>query len=474
MPTDQLYLDGAWQASDASGPEAFLDVHNAFTEEVMARVPAGTASDAERAVAAARRAFDGWATTPIADRQALLRRLANGLAARQDELATLIAQEVGMPRMLAKTLQAGLPIGTLRAMADLLDTFEMEQEVGSSLVLREPIGVVAAITPWNYPLHQIVGKLAPALAAGCTVALKPSEVAPLNAFVLAEVCHDSGLPPGVFNLVTGLGSVVGEALAGHPDVDMVSFTGSTRAGVRVAQLAAATVKRVTLELGGKSANLLLDDADLPRAVRSGVNHCFLNSGQTCSAWTRLLVPRSLQEEAIAHARTTAERFTLGDPLSPATKLGPLVSAAQRERVVAYIERGIAEGARLVTGGPERPEGLERGYFVRPTIFADVDNTMAIAREEIFGPVLAILPYDSEDEAIAIANDSPYGLSGGVWSQDAARAERVARRLRTGQVDLNGGRYNPLAPFGGYKQSGNGREFGRWGLEEYLETKSLQR
>jgi acyl-CoA reductase-like NAD-dependent aldehyde dehydrogenase len=335
------------------------------------------------------------------------------------------------------------------------------------------VGVVGCITPWNYPLHQTVAKVAPALAAGCTVVLKPSEVAPLNAFILAEIVHEVGLPAGVFNLVSGYGPVVGEAIAAHPDVDMVSFTGSTRAGKRVAEVAAQTVKRVALELGGKSANVILDDADLERAVTAGVNNAFLNSGQTCTAWTRMLVPRAKQDDAVRIAASVAESLTPGDPFGDTAKLGPLVSDAQRERVRGYIRKGIEEGARLVTGGDDAPEGLDTGYYVRPTVFADVRSDMTIAREEIFGPVLSILPYDDEDDAVRIANDTIYGLAGGVWSGDAERAKALARRLRTGQVDINGGGFNFMAPFGGYKQSGLGRELGRYGLEEFLETKSLQ-
>ncbi|HEV7535443.1 MAG TPA: aldehyde dehydrogenase family protein, partial [Acidimicrobiia bacterium] len=345
--------------------------------------------------------------------------------------------------------------------------------VGQSVVVREPIGVVGVITAWNYPLQQVVQKAGAALATGCTVVVKPSEVAPLSALALTEMIDEVGFPPGVFNLVTGFGPVVGEALAAHPGVDMITFTGSTRAGRRVAEVAAATVKRVTLELGGKSANVILDDADLEQAVNAGVQNCFMNSGQTCTAWTRMLVPRSRLPEAEDIARRRAEGYRLGDPLDPATTLGPLATAAQQSRVRTYIERGLAEGARLVTGGTELPDGAGAGNYVAPTIFSDVRPDMAIAREEIFGPVLSILPYDTEDEAIAMANDSIYGLSGAVWSADRSRAERVARRLRTGQVDVNGSFFNPLAPFGGYKQSGLGRELGRYGLEEFLETKSIQ-
>jgi acyl-CoA reductase-like NAD-dependent aldehyde dehydrogenase len=345
--------------------------------------------------------------------------------------------------------------------------------VGNSLVVREPIGVVGCITPWNYPLHQIAAKVAPALAAGCTVVVKPSEVAPLNAFVLADIFDAVGVPAGVFNLVTGYGPIVGEAIAAHRDVDMVSFTGSTRAGKRVSEVAAGTVKRVALELGGKSANVILSDADLAKAVPDGVGKCFLNSGQTCSALTRMLVPRDKLAEVEELARTAAGTYAPGDPFDASSRIGPLVSAVQRDRVRSYIDKGVGEGARLVVGGTEAPEGLDTGYFVTPTVFSDVTRDMTIAREEIFGPVLVIIPYDTEDEAVDIANDTDYGLAGGVWSGDADHAKSVARRLRTGQVEVNGGGFNPMAPFGGYKQSGNGREFGSFGLEEFLEVKSLQ-
>jgi acyl-CoA reductase-like NAD-dependent aldehyde dehydrogenase len=362
---------------------------------------------------------------------------------------------------------------TFSSMPAILAATQFEETVGNSLVVKEPVGVVGCITPWNYPLHQIAAKVAPALAAGCTVVLKPSEVAPLNAFILAECIEAAGLPPGVFNLVSGFGPVVGEAIAAHPDVDMVSFTGSTRAGRRVSELAAETVKRVTLELGGKSPNIILDDADFERAVTDGVTKCYQNSGQTCSALTRMLVPRNRVAEAEQIAAKAAQTFSVGDPFEATTRLGPLVSAVQLERVRGYIKKGQEEGAKLVTGGADLPASVEKGYFVQPTVFSDVTNDMTIAQEEIFGPVLSIIPYDDEEDAIRIANDTVYGLAAGVWSGDPERAKRVARRLRSGQVEVNGGNFNLAAPFGGYKQSGHGRELGKFGLEEYLETKSLQ-
>ncbi len=467
---DQHYIGGAWTTPDARGS---FDVVNSSTEEVMGRVPAGSAADAARAVQAAAAAFEGWAATPREERARAVQRVADGLEARQAELAETIAAEVGMPLKLSGFVQVGLPIMVTRSLVGLASELPLEERVGNSVVVREPVGVVACITPWNYPLNQVVAKVIPALLVGCTVVLKPSEVAPLSAFALCEVIHASGFPPGVFNLVGGDGPTVGEPLARHELVDMVSFTGSTRAGRRVAELAAATIKRVALELGGKSANVILDDADLEKAVKTGVSNCFLNSGQTCSAWTRMLVPRTLLARVEELAKAAAEKMTLGHALEGTGRLGPLVSAAQRDRVRGYIRTGVAEGAKLVTGGAEAPEGLPRGYFVRPTVFSDVRPEMTIAREEIFGPVLSIIPYDTEDDAVRIANATPYGLAGGVWSADVERARRVARRLRTGQVDINGGAFNPLAPFGGYKQSGIGREGGRHGLEEFLETKSLQ-
>ncbi len=454
--------------------EGTIEVVNASTEEVMGQVPRGGEEDAERAVQAASAAFERWAATPVPDRARLLERLAEGLRARAEEIATTIACEVGSSIAFARSVQAGLPATVAGSYPGILREFRFEEQIGTSLVVLEPVGVVAAITPWNYPLHQAIGKVAPALAAGCTVVLKPSQVAPLSAFILAQIVHDAGFPPGVVNLVSGAGTVVGEALIRHPRVDMISLTGSTAAGRRAAEAGAATIKRVALELGGKSASVILDDADLEKAVGVSLANCFINSGQTCSAWTRLIVPRSLHERAVEIARRiTASKYTLGDPLAGQAKLGPLVSSEQRESVRQHIRRGIEEGAKLVIGGPEAPEGLPRGYYVKPTVFADVHPEMTIAREEIFGPVLVILPCRDEDDAVRIANDSIYGLAGAVWSADRARAERVARRIRTGQVDVNGGRFNPLAPFGGYKQSGQGRELGRYGLEEFLEVKSLQ-
>jgi acyl-CoA reductase-like NAD-dependent aldehyde dehydrogenase len=379
-----------------------------------------------------------------------------------------------MPVQLAIGIQAGLPAAAFASVAEQALSFQWEEEVGNSKVVREPIGVVGAIAPWNYPLYQIALKVAPAMVAGCTVVLKPSEVAPLNAFVLAEVIDEVGLPAGVFNLVTGVGPVVGEAIAAHPDVDAVSFTGSTGAGKRVMQAGAGTVKRVGLELGGKSANIICEDADIPTAVGKSLFGCFLNSGQTCSALTRMIVPRSRLAEVEEIAAAGAAGFAPGDPISSGALLGPVVSAVQRDRVRDFIRSGIDEGAKLIAGGPDAPEGLETGFYVAPTIFSEVTPQMRIFREEIFGPVLAIIPVDSEEEAIAVANDSMYGLAGAVWAATPERAEEVARQLRTGQVDLNGGAFNTEAPFGGYKQSGNGRERGRWGLEEFLETKAMQR
>ncbi len=468
---DRFFIGGRWVAPST---EETIEVRNAGTGAPMGTVPAGGARDAEAAVGAARAAFDAWSRSAVDTRAEFLQKISDGLKARAEELARSIAQEVGMPLKLSQRIQAALPVANFANYAKIVREFRFEERVGNSLVLREPVGVVAAITPWNYPLHQIALKVAPALAAGCTVVLKPSEVAPFSAFVLAEVIEEARFPAGVFNLVTGYGPVVGEALVSHPEVDMISFTGSTRAGKRISELAAQQVKRVALELGGKSASVILDDADLAAAVRGTVNACYLNSGQTCTALTRMLVPESRYEEAAKLAAEIARGFTVGDPLAETTKLGPLASEAQRERVRAYIRKGIEEGAELLAGGAEPPEGAPTGgYYVKPTVFGRVKNSMTIAQEEIFGPVLAIIPYRDEEEAVRIANDTVYGLAGAVWSKDEARAERIARRIRAGQVDINGAPFNLNAPFGGFKQSGHGREAGVYGLEEFLEYKSLQ-
>jgi acyl-CoA reductase-like NAD-dependent aldehyde dehydrogenase len=471
---ESIYVGGRWTPSTGAST---IDVINAATEAVMGRIPSGTVDDVDAAVEAAVSALPIWSTTPVPERARALQTLADGLSARADEIAETICGEVGMPLSLSKIIQAGLPQIIASSYVQIADEFAWEEEIGNSLVFQEPIGVVGAITPWNYPLHQIVLKVAPALLAGCTVVLKPSEVAPLNAFLLAEIIDEMGLPAGVFNLVSGTGPVVGEAIAAHPMVDMVSFTGSTRAGIRVAEVAAGTVKKVALELGGKSANILLPDLDgeeLTKAVKSAIGSAYLNSGQTCTAFTRLLVPADRHDAVVDQLKSEIEAtWTIGDPATGGGRLGPLISEAQRDRVRTYIQRGIDEGATLVTGGPEQPEELPTGYYVKPTVFANVSNDMTIAQEEIFGPVLSVLPYDDIDDAVAIANDSPYGLSGGVWAGDRDQAIAVAKRIRTGGVEINGGRYNPIAPFGGAKRSGIGREAGRFGLEEYLQPKSLQ-
>ena len=462
------YINGQWEKAQSRD---VFHVHDSSTEEEMATVPAGTADEAESAVRAARAAFDGWSALPVETRAAYLDKVSAGLKARMDDMATTIAREVGMPIKLAKPVQVGMPVWNWANFAKVARAFQWEEKVGNSLVVREPIGVVGCITPWNFPLNQITLKVAPALVAGCTVVLKPSEIAPVNAMILAEVIHEAGLPPGVFNLVNGSGPVVGEVLATHPDVDMVSFTGSTRAGKRVAELASQSVKRVALELGGKSASVILPDADLEAAIKGSVSSCLLNSGQTCSAHTRLLVPESRYAEAKALLQGVMARFTIGPSLEETTKLGPLVSAAQRDRVLGFIEQGIAEGAEVIAGGAARP-ALDKGYFVQPTVLR-VKPTDTLAREEIFGPVLVVITYRDVDEAVKIANDTIYGLGGAVWGKDDASAIAVARRIRTGQIDINGGAFNGNAPFGGYKQSGNGRENGVYGFEEFLEFKALQ-
>jgi acyl-CoA reductase-like NAD-dependent aldehyde dehydrogenase len=467
---DSFYINGEWVPATSSET---LEVTTSGTGELYATIPAGTVEEANRAVEAASAAFDGWSNTSPKERGEYLMRISEKLAERSDDIALTIANEVGMPLMLSKGIQVGLPTITFSDNAQRAMDYVWEEEEGNSTLVREPVGVVAAITPWNYPLHQIANKVAAALAAGCTVVLKPSEVAPVNAFLFADIVHDIGLPRGVFNLVSGTGPVVGEAIVAHPKTDMVSFTGSTRAGKRVMQLASEMVKRVSLELGGKSANIILEDADFAAAVSDGVFKCYLNSGQTCSALTRMVVPRLHLSEVEEIAVATSAGFMPDDPITGSSLLGPLVSAAQQQRVRDYINKGIDEGARIITGGVQPPEGLEKGYYVAPTIFSDVTNDMTIAQEEIFGPVLCIIPYDSEEEAVAIANDSTYGLAGGVWAATDEKAFEIARKIRTGQVEINGGAFNVVAPFGGYRQSGIGRELGKYGFEEFLEVKAIQ-
>jgi aldehyde dehydrogenase (NAD+) len=471
LTRSRLFIGGRWVKP--RGSVAPIEVIDSSSGAVLGSVPAGDSGDVSDAVAAAREAAEGWRSTPPHERAAALEAVRERLAAMSDEVAEIISLEVGTPTNISRKVQVGLPVTTLQGFADAAREFEWEREVRNSVVTREGVGVVAAITPWNYPLHQLVGKVGGALAAGSTVVAKPASEAPLSAFALADAIAAAGLPDGVFNLVSGGGRRVGEALAGHPDVDLVSFTGSTQVGTRIAELAAANVTRTSLELGGKSASIVLEDAELERAIRSSVGNAFLNSGQTCSAWTRLVVPRSLQRAALEIAVAAAERLTLGHPLAEGTRLGPLVSAAQRESVRGHIERGMSLG-RLVMGGTRLGDGLDGGFYVAPTIFADVENSSALAQEEIFGPVLSVIPYDTEDDAVRIANDSPYGLAGAVWGADTDRATAIARRIRTGQVDINGAAFNPVAPFGGVKSSGYGREFGEYGIEEFTVTKAIQR
>jgi acyl-CoA reductase-like NAD-dependent aldehyde dehydrogenase len=470
MHQQQFYIDGQWVEPSSS---ARREVINPATEAPAGVIAMGAAADVDRAVAAAKAAFPAFSATTREERLDLIARIGVAYKKRFDDMAKAITAEMGAPfKMLASGAQAASGLGHFRAVAAALKEMEFERLQGSTLIAREPIGVCALITPWNWPANQMACKIAPALAAGCTMVLKPSELAPLSAVVLAEILDDAGLPPGVFNLVQGDGEGVGAPLAAHPDVDMVSFTGSTRAGKLVMKTAADTVKKVALELGGKSANILLDDADFPRAVKQGVLTLMLNSGQNCNAPSRMLVPADRLEEVEAIAAATLGKLVVGDPQDETTTLGPVANGAQFARVQQMIESGIAEGAKLVAGGPGRPEGIARGYFVRPTIFSRVTPAMTIAREEIFGPVLSIIAYQDEDDAVRIANDTPYGLSGYVSSSDLARARRVARRLRTGNVHLNGAPVDTTAPFGGYKQSGLGREWGAWGIEEYLETKAI--
>ncbi|WP_153161324.1 aldehyde dehydrogenase family protein [Zoogloea sp. 1C4] len=470
MHQQQFYIGGQWVEPSSA---ARREVINPATEAPAGMIAMGAAADVDRAVAAAKAAFPAFSATTREERLDLIARIGVAYKKRFDDMAKAITAEMGAPfKMLASGAQAASGLGHFRAVAAALKEMEFERLQGSTLIVKEAAGVCALITPWNWPANQMACKIAPALAAGCTMVLKPSELAPLSAVVLAEILDDAGVPPGVFNLVQGDGEGVGAPLTAHPDVDMVSFTGSTRAGKLVMKTAADTVKKVALELGGKSANILLDDADFPRAVKQGVLTLMLNSGQNCNAPSRLLVPESRLEEVEAIAAATLGKLVVGDPSDDTTTLGPVANGAQFARVQQMIDSGIAEGAKLVAGGPGRPEGIARGYFVRPTIFSRVTPAMTIAREEIFGPVLSIIAYQDEDDAVRIANDTPYGLSGYVSSSDLARARRVARRLRTGNVHLNGAPVDTTAPFGGYKQSGLGREWGAWGIEEYLETKAI--
>ncbi len=465
----QHYIDGRWV--DSSEPK-LLEVMNPATDEPIAQIALGSAKDVDVAVNAARRAFETYSRTTREQRLELLKRIVASYQKRYDELATTISKEMGAPIWLSKAAQAATGLGHFATAIGVLEKFEFEEKRGTSLVAKEPVGVVAMITPWNWPINQIACKVAPALAAGCTIVLKPTEIAPLNAILFAEILNDAGVPPGVFNLVNGDGPTVGEALSSHPGVDMVSFTGSTRAGISVAKNAADTVKRVSQELGGKSANIILDDADIAASVAAGVRACFMNSGQSCNAPTRMLVPASRHDEACRVAAETAATIKVGDPFAEGTVIGPVASSMQFKKIQGLIQKGIDEGATLVAGGTGRPDGLAKGCYVKPTVFGGVRNDMTIARDEIFGPVLAILPYKDEEDAIRIANDTVYGLSGYVQSGSLERARRVASRLRTGNVHLNGAQMDMNAPFGGYKQSGNGREWGVEGLEEFLETKAI--
>ena len=465
----KFYIDGRWV--EPVEPREFTVIDPA-TEAPAGVISLGCAKDVDRAVAAARRAFESFAETSREERRALLERVRTIYKQRYLEIAAAMRAEMGAPAALAKGPQAGAGLGHITAMIELLKTFEFEERRGSARLALEPVGVCALITPWNWPMNQVAAKVVPALAAGCTMVLKPSEFSPFSAAIWAQIMHDAGVPAGVFNLINGTGPEVGAALAAHPDIDMVSFTGSTRAGTEVAKIAAATVKRVHQELGGKSPDILLEDADFERAVKNTVQHVFENSGQSCNAPTRLLVPAGRLAEVEALAKKAAEEVVVGDPASETTAVGPVVSKIQFERVQGYIAQGIAEGAKVIIGGVGRPPGIEKGYFVRPTIFSGVRNDMTIAREEIFGPVLAILPYRDEEDAIRIANDTPYGLQAYVWSGDLARANRVGRKIRAGRVTINGAPGDMSIPFGGFKRSGNGREWGEYGLRDFLEVKAM--
>ncbi len=465
----QFYIDGAWV--DPIEPKEF-QVINPATEAPAGVISMGSSKDVDRAVGAARRAFDAYSRTAPAERLALMERVLEAYKARYDDIAQAISIEMGAPMSLSKGSQTRIGVGHISAMIDVLKTFKFEELRGTVRLVQEPVGVCALITPWNWPMNQVAAKVVPALAAGCTMVLKPSEYSPFSAIIWAEVMHEAGVPSGVFNLVNGDGPGVGAPLSSHPEIDMVSFTGSTRAGTEVARNAAASVKRVHQELGGKSPNVLLDDADFERAVKQSVLHVFQNSGQSCNAPTRMLVPAAKLGEVEAIAKRVAEAVVVGDPNSEKTNIGPVVSKTQFERVEGYIAKGIAEGAKVIIGGPGRPEGLEKGYYVRPTIFSNVRNDMTIAREEIFGPVLCILPYDSEEQAVQIANDTPYGLAAYVWSKDNVHARRIGSRIRAGQVTLNGASGTMNTPFGGFKMSGNGREYGEFGLRDFLEVKAV--
>jgi aldehyde dehydrogenase (NAD+) len=465
----KFYIDGKWVDSTASRD---FTVINPANEEPIATISFGGAADVDRAVAAAKRTFASYSEASVQDRLGLLRRIIDVYKSKLEEMATTISQEMGAPISLSRKAQAPAGLAHLLEIVKVMEHFKFEELKGSSLIRREPVGVCGLITPWNWPMNQVVAKVAPALAAGCTMVLKPSEFAPLSAYLLTEILHEAGVPAGVFNLVSGEGPTVGAAISSHPDVAMVSFTGSTRAGVAVAHAAAPTVKRVTQELGGKSANIILDDADVEKAVKLGVQECFRNTGQSCNAPTRMLIPRSQMAAAVATAKQTAEATKVGDPLAEDTAVGPLANKAQFDKVQRLIQKGIEEGAKLVSGGPGRPDGFTKGYFVKPTVFSDVHNEMTIAREEIFGPVLCMISYEDEEEAVRIANDSQYGLSGFVTSGNLERAHRIAKRIRAGNVHINGARVDFAGCFGGYKQSGNGREWGEAGLEEFLELKTI--
>ncbi|MBK6745320.1 aldehyde dehydrogenase family protein [Ottowia sp.] len=465
----QFYIDGQWVDPAQSRT---LEVINPSTEEAIARISMGSAADVDKAVAAARRAFETFSQTTREERLALLGKVLEVYQKRYGDIVVAVSQEMGAPLWLSKAAQAAMGVAHLATTIEVLKNFPFEQVHGTTGIVHEPVGVVGMITPWNWPINQIMCKVAPALAAGCTMVLKPSEVAPLNAMLVAEVLHEAGVPPGVFNLVNGDGPGVGEAMSIHPGIDMMTFTGSTRAGIAVAKAAADTVKRVAQELGGKSANIVLDDADLEKAVTQGVQAIMMNSGQSCNAPTRMFVPRALHARAMAAAKATAESIKVADASAEGMHMGPVVSELQFNKIQGLIQKGIDEGATLVAGGTGRPDGLDKGYFVKPTVFADVRNDMTIAREEIFGPVLVMIPYDTEEDAIRMANDTPYGLSGYVQSGSLERARRVASRMRTGMVHLNGAGPDPSAPFGGYKQSGNGREWGEHGFKDFLEVKAV--